>query len=53
VQAPEGFAFLLDGEIVEQNGFTIEICPAAIRFAVPATKNAEEQPATEKEPVTV
>jgi diacylglycerol kinase (ATP) len=53
VEAPEGFAFSLDGEIVYKNDFTIEICPAAIRFAVPAAKNAEEQPATEKEPVTV
>ncbi len=57
VQAPEGFAFLLDGEIVEQNDFTIEICPAAIRFAVPAPKadgSAEDEAAkTEKDPVTV
>ena len=52
VQAPEGFAFLLDGEIVEQNDFTIEICPAAIRFAVPAAKEAAA-PAEEKEPATV
>lgn len=40
VSAPEGFAFLLDGEIVEQNEFTVEICPAAVRFAVPAERSA-------------
>lgn len=34
VKAPEGFAFSLDGEIVEKNDFTIEICPAAVRFVV-------------------
>lgn len=42
VSAPEGFAFSLDGELVEKNEFTIEICPAAIRFAVPAAKAADE-----------
>lgn len=36
VSAPEGFAFTLDGELMEKNEFTIEICPAAIRFAIPA-----------------
>jgi len=57
VQAPEGFAFSLDGEIVYKNDFTIEICPAAIRFAVPAVKVEEQAqenaPETEKDPVTV
>ena len=53
VQAPEGFAFLLDGEIVEQNDFTVEICPAAIRFAIPAMKKSAEQPAAEEEPASV
>ena len=57
VQAPEGFAFSLDGEIVYKNDFTIEICPAAIRFAVPACKTAEaaceQAPAEEKEEATV
>ena len=46
VVAPEGFAFSLDGEIVYKNDFTIEICPAAVRFAVPAPKTQEQ---TEKE----
>ena len=36
VVAPEGFSFSLDGELVYKNDFTIEICPAAVRFAVPA-----------------
>ena len=59
VEAPEGFAFSLDGEIVYKNDFTIEICPGAIRFAVPAVKveepapEAENTPETEKEPATV
>jgi diacylglycerol kinase (ATP) len=46
VVAPEGFAFSLDGEIVYKNDFTIEICPGAIRFAVPACK--AEEPACEE-----
>ena len=57
VCAPEGFAYTLDGEIVEQNDFTIENCPALIRFAVPAQKCEEneenEVQEAEKEPVTV
>ena len=35
VEAPEGFAFSLDGEIVYQNRFTVEIDPGALRLAVP------------------
>ncbi len=38
VLAPEGFGYTLDGEIVMEHDFTIEICPGAIRFAVPAEK---------------
>lgn len=53
VEAPEGFAFSLDGEIVYKNDFTIEICPAAIRFAVPAVKAEEPAEVEEKEPETV
>ena len=51
VSAPEGFAYLMDGEIVEQNEFTVEICPAAVRFAVPALKT--DAAPTAKEPATV
>ena len=39
-------------EWYDYNDFTIEICPAAIRFAVPA-KKAENAPAEEKEMQTV
>ena len=57
VCAPEGFAYTLDGEIVEQNEFTIENCPAAIRFAVPAEKPVENEATKstepQKEPATV
>ena len=38
VVAPEGFGYTLDGEIVMCNDFTIDICPGAVRFAVPAQK---------------
>lgn len=51
VTAPEGFSFSLDGELIEKNDFTIEVCPGALRFAVPATKVAK--PAEKKEAVTV
>lgn len=35
VQAPEGFAYSLDGEIIHQNHFVIEMVEHAVRFAVP------------------
>ena len=35
VQAPEGFAYSLDGEIVYENDFTVEIVPHALDLAVP------------------
>ncbi len=35
VTAPEGFAYSLDGEIVYENHFTVEIVPGALRLAVP------------------
>ncbi len=35
VEAPAGFAYSLDGEIIYESHFTVEIAPAAIRFAVP------------------
>lgn len=35
VEAPEGFAYSLDGEIVYENKFSIEIVPACLSFAVP------------------
>jgi diacylglycerol kinase (ATP) len=52
VTAPEGFAYTLDGEIVEENEFVMEVVPAALRFAVPhqpvpAAVTPEETPAEE------
>lgn len=35
VEAPEGFVYSFDGELVTQNRFAIEVAPRAIRFAVP------------------
>ena len=52
VSAPKGFGYSLDGELVMENEFTIDIVPHAIRFAVPAVKENVER-AAEKEPQTV
>ncbi len=35
VTAPAGFAYSLDGEIIYEDKFTVEIVPGAIRFAAP------------------
>ena len=35
VEAPDGFVYSFDGELVAQNKFTIEVAHRAIRFAVP------------------
>lgn len=35
VEAPEGFAYSLDGEIIYKSKFTIEAVPAALMLAVP------------------
>ena len=35
VQAPVGFFYSLDGEIVHENDFTAEVIPSATRFIVP------------------
>ena len=51
VVAPEGFGYTLDGEIVLANDFTIDICPGAVRFAVP--KCACEAESEQPEAVTV
>ena len=40
VRAPKGFSFSLDGEIIEENNFTVEVVPRAIRFVLPG--KAEE-----------
>lgn len=35
VEAPEGFVYAFDGELIRQRDFTVEVVPNAIRFAVP------------------
>lgn len=35
IEAPSGFIYSFDGELIEQNAFTVEVAPKAIRFAVP------------------
>ena len=35
VEAPEGFVYSLDGELITENKFRVEVVPHAIRFAVP------------------
>jgi len=35
ITAPEGFAYSLDGEIIYENKFTVEIVPGALDLAVP------------------
>lgn len=35
VEAPEGFLYSFDGELVMQNKFTVEVAHRALRFAVP------------------
>ena len=35
IDAPEGFIYSFDGELIRQNHFTVEVVPNAIRFAVP------------------
>lgn len=36
VEAPDGFIYSFDGELIRQKDFTVEVVPSAIRFAVPA-----------------
>lgn len=35
ITAPDGFVYSMDGELYEQNEFTVQVAPRAIRFAVP------------------
>ena len=35
IEAPKGFVYSLDGELIPQEKFTVEVAPRAIRFAVP------------------
>ena len=49
VEAPEGFVYLLDGELRPGSHFTVEVVPHAIRFAVP--KAAKPLPGESHVPV--
>lgn len=55
VEAPEGFVYAFDGELIRQNKFTVEVAPHAIRFAVPkgARPIVDPKHVTAEEPVTV
>ena len=35
IEAPKGFLYSLDGELIPQNEFEVQVVPHAIRFAVP------------------
>ena len=48
VEAPEGFVYSFDGELIEDNDFTVEVVPSAIRLAVPSF--AEPLPAGDHRP---
>ena len=48
IDAPEGFVYSFDGELIRQNHFTVEVVPNAIRFAVP--KSAVYLPGEEHVP---
>ncbi len=54
IKAPEGFIYTLDGELIEEPEFTVEVIPSAIRFAVPKGTSPlpgdAHIPLTEKEP---
>ena len=50
VEAPEGFVYLLDGELLPGSHFTVEVMPGAIRFAVPRV--ASPLPGESHVPVT-
>ncbi|MBQ2734942.1 MAG: YegS/Rv2252/BmrU family lipid kinase [Clostridia bacterium] len=55
VEAPEGFVYCLDGEVIEGHDFTVQILPQALRFAVPKSAMPliadGHVPCYEKEPV--
>ena len=55
VEAPEGFIYTLDGELITKSRFTVEVAPKAIRFAVPkgAASIAGAQKQEARETVTV
>lgn len=40
IEAPEGFLYSFDGELIPQNKFTVEVERRAVRFAVPKSAHA-------------
>ena len=40
IEAPEGFLYSFDGELIPQNKFTVEVERRAVRFAVPQSAHA-------------
>lgn len=49
ITAPEGFAYSLDGEIIEENDFYAKIAPGALLFVLPKEAvSPEETPSAEK-----
>ena len=54
VEAPEGFVYCLDGEVLAGTDFTVEVLPRALRFAVPQGTRPlvgeEHVPCYEQEP---
>ena len=57
IEAPDGFVYSFDGELIPQNRFTVEVVPKAIRFAVPRSAKpligAEHTPVVAPERETV
>ena len=37
IEAPEGFVYAFDGELISNPAFSVEVIPSAVRFAVPAS----------------
>ena len=37
IEAPEGFVYSFDGELISDTDFTVEVVPRALRFAVPTS----------------
>jgi diacylglycerol kinase (ATP) len=57
VEAPAGFVYSFDGELIKDNHFTVEVAHRALRFAVPKGAkpivDPKYLPTEEKEPATV
>ncbi len=56
IEAPAGFVYSFDGELIRQNEFTVEVAPAAIRFAIPKGASpilSAEREETAEQPLSV